>query len=313
MSNKKYNVTIIQATDPAQTSDSTSAALAKLFKISTDKAEKILQKKSFVIKKNTDKATAEKFHKAISAIGVSCQINEIAEAEEDISLPKIEDVQTSESGRPLTDITRPDIAPLHSEQADLSLVERSPGKSEKKEKIKPIDNVAPENYCPECGTIRASADSTCIHCGYDPIEIRTSNTKSILIKLAIILLVLAIAGAIAFPYYQQYAKQQQVQDDLKLAFDTRNKITDFILQTNFWPNQNIDAGLQKDISNRSLKSVVVGDNSVITVTIHADSLQGSEQTLIFTPRTLKGRIVWNCLGGTLQEEYRPNICHKQTP
>jgi len=312
MSNKKYNVTIIQATDPAQTPDSITA-LAKLFKISTDKAEKILQKKTFVIKKDTDKTTAEKFHKAISAIGVNCQIDEIAETEEDVALPKIETVQTSESGRPLIDITRPDITPLHSEQADLSLVERPPEKSDKKQKIRPIDNVDPANYCPECGTIRASADSACIHCGYDPLETNKNNHKSMLIKLAIILLVLAIGAAIAFPYYQQYAKHMQVQDDLKLAFDTRNKITDFILQTNFWPNQNIDAGLAKHISNRSLKSIVVGDNSIITVTIRADALQGSEQTLMFTPRTLKGRVVWNCLGGTLQEEYRPEICRKQAP
>jgi len=310
MSNKKYNVTIIQATDPSQTPDSTTA-LAKLFKISADKAEKILQKKSFVIKKDTDKTTAEKFHKAISAIGVNCQIDEIAEAEEDLALPKIEEIQANKSGRALTDITRPDITPLHSEQANLSLAEKSPEKLNKKEKIRPIDNVDPANYCPECGTIRASADSTCIHCGYDPIEISTNKTKSMLIKLTIILLVLGIGIVIAFPYYQQYAKQMQVQDDLKLAFDTRNKITDFILQTNFWPNQNIDAGLDKDISNRSLKSVVVGDDSVITVIVHADALQGSEQTLIFTPKTLKGRIVWNCLGGSLQEEYRPKICQKQ--
>jgi len=310
MENKKYNVTIVQATDSDQTSE-LAPALAKLFKITADKAEKILQKKSFVIKKETDKATAEKFHKAISAIGVNCRINEIAETEEDIALPKIEDVQASESGRPLTDITRPDITPLHNEQADLSLVERPAGKPDKEEKIKPIDNVAPENYCPECGTIRASADSTCIHCGYDPVEIRTTNTKSILIKLAIVVIVLAIVGAIAFPYYQQYAKQMQVQNDLKLAFDTRNRITDFILQTNFWPNQNIDAGLDKLISNRSLKSVVVGDDSVITVIVRAEALQGTEQTLIFTPKTLKGRVVWNCLEGTLQEEYRPEVCRKQ--
>jgi len=314
MENKKYNVTIMQATDSTQASV-VAPALAKLFKTSTDKAEKILRKKSFVIKKQTDKATAEKFYKAINAIGVNCQIEEIPElanTEEDIPLPEIKAVQPTDNGLPLIDITRPDITPLHSEHAELSLADGPKEKPDKKDKIRPIDNVAPENFCPECGTIRASADSACIHCGYDPIVIKSNNTKSLLIKMLVVLVVLAIAAVVALPFYQQYAKQSKVQNDLKLAFDVRNQVTDFILQTNFWPNQNIDAGLEKHISNPSLKSVLVGDNSIITIVIRAQALEGEEQTLIFTPNTLKGRIVWNCLGGTLLEAYRPKICQKQT-
>ncbi len=308
MDNKKYNVTIVQT----QPTDSIISALAKLFKISNDKAEKILQKKSFTVKKQTNKTTAEKFHKAISAIGVNCKIEEIASIEEDTALPEIEDVQSNDKGRPLIDITRPDITPLHSEQANLTLADGPAEKPDKKNKIKPIDNVDPANFCPECGTIRASADSTCIHCGYDPIEISHSNIKSILMKIAIALVILIIGIVIALPYYQQYTKRMQVQNDLKLAFDTRNKVTEFILQTNFWPNQNIDAGLDKHISNQSVKSVIVGENAVITVVIRAQAIEGEDQTLIFTPNILKGRIVWNCLNGNLHEEYRPEFCKART-
>jgi len=308
MNNKKYNVTLIQATDPV--SNSTVTVLAKLFKISTDKAKKILHKKTFVIKKDTDKATAEKFHKAISAIGVNCEINEV---EEESALPEIEDVKSSTQGRPLIDITRPDVtSPLLNEQTDLTLADGPVEKTANKKK-KPIDNVDPANFCPECGTIRASPDSQCVHCDYDPIEIKRSNTKSILIKMLIALIILGIAAIFAFPYYQQYTKKSQIHNDLKLAFDTRNQVTEFILQTNFWPNQNIDAGLEKNISNSSLKSVTVGNNAVITVVLRAEALSGHEQTLILIPNTLKGRIVWNCLGGSLQKAFRPDICQSPAP
>ncbi len=308
MNNKKFNVTIIQSADPAQTSTTSISALAKLFKIPTDKAEKILQKTSFTIKKATDKATAEKFHKAITTIGVDCRIEEVTDDEEDIALPEIEDVKTTDKGRPLIDITRPDITPLHQEQPNLSLAAGPEETTAKKDKIRPIDNVAPENFCPECGTIRASASSSCIHCGYEPIVIKQNSTKTMLIKLGVLLVVVIMGIVIALPYYQQYNKRTQVKNDLQLAFDTRNKVTDFILQTNFWPNQNIDAGLGKQISNQSLKSVVIGNNPVITIVIRASALEGKEQTLIFTPNILKGRIVWNCLNGSLHKDYRPDIC-----
>jgi len=116
-------------------------------------------------------------------------------------------------------------------------------------------------------------------------------------------------------WYQQYSKEQQVIDDLQLAFDTRNAITEFIGRTNFWPNQNIDAELPKQLSNRSIASIIVSENATMTVTFktQATNSQTSDtvQTLIFTARTLKGRIVWNCLGGSLEKKYRPDICKKQ--
>jgi len=310
MGNKKYNVTILQT----QTSESVITQLSKLFKISTEKAEQILQKDFFIIKKETDKVTAEKFHKAISAAGVNCRINEIVEEEaEEVALPEIEEIENLAKVKPLTDITQPDITPLHQENTKLSLESRPPEKDNSLNEEKKINDINPENFCPECGTIRASEDSICIHCGYDPQELKQSKTKAKIIKASIIILVTIIAIGIAFPFYQQYTKQAQIEEDLKLAFDTRNQVTEFIQKTNFWPNQNIDANLDKRISNRTLKSVVVGKNAVITTTIYGHALDGTEQTLIFTPNILKGKIVWNCVKGTLKEKFRPEICRKHAP
>lgn len=307
MDNKKYNVTILQT----QASESVTSEFSKLFKISSEKAQQILQKKSFIIKKQTDKNTAEKFHKAITAAGVNCQIDEILE--EETALPEIEEIENIAKVKPLTDITQPDITPLHQENVNLSLDAGPLNKKSQPGEEQKINDINPENFCPECGTIRASADSVCIHCGYNPQELKKSKTKATLIRAGIIILLLIIGVVIGFPYYQQYAKRTQIKDDLKLAFDTRNKVTEFIQKTNFWPNQNIDADLNKRISNRTLKSVIVGNNAVITATIYGHAIDGTEQTIIFTPNILKGRIVWNCLKGTLKEEFRPEICITRSP
>jgi len=290
MDNKKYNVTTLKT--PA--SDEVAEKLAKLFKISAQKATQIIQKESFVIKKETDKATAEKFYKAITATGVLCRIDELA-SEEDSALPDIEEVTVTDEGKPLTDITRPDIKPLDEEPVQMDLEAMPVEKSTGAKKEKAIKDIDPANYCPECGTIRASAESVCIHCDYDPLAVETSNKKSMFIKLAIVLLVLVIAAGVAYPFYQQYARQGELEEDLFLAFDTRNAVTEFIQVTNFWPNQNIDAGLDKEISNRSIKSITVEKDSVITIVIRAEVLDGNEQTLIFVPKILKGRFVENTL------------------
>ena len=305
MDNKKYNVTTLKT--PA--SEQVTEKLAKLFKISTQKATQIIQKESFIIKKETDKATAEKFYKAITAAGVLCRIDELP-GEEDSALPDIEEVTVTDEGKPLTDITRPDIKPLDEEPVQMDLEAMPVEKPAGAKKEKAIKDIDPANYCPECGTIRASAESVCIHCDYDPLAVESSNKKSLFIKLAIVLLVLLIAAGVAYPFYQQYARQGELEEDLFLAFDTRNAVTEFIQVTNFWPNQNIDAGLDKKISNRSIKSVTVGENSIITIVIRGQVLDGSEQTLIFVPKILKGRIVWNCLQGTLDEKFRPEVCRE---
>ena len=306
MDSKNYKVIIENNPSPAE---GTAEKLASLFKTPVEKARAILLKDGFVIKKKTDKATAEKFYKAITSTGTNCRIEEIIEAEEETALPTIEELIPQQEAQPLIDPTRPDIAPLHSEQMDLSLEGRPVEKTKKDQKEdKVINDINPDNFCPECGTIRASVDSICIHCSYDPKDIKSTTSKVKLINLVIVILILVAGGFLGLPYYQQYAKRAQIETDLNLAFDTRNTVTEFIQKTNFWPNQNIDAGLPKQIENQSIESIVLSENGVMTVTIRGEALAGNSQTLIFTPNTLKGRIVWNCLKGTLVREMRPGIC-----
>jgi len=313
MDNNNFKVIITKSDDNSGT---VAEKIAALFKISTEKAAGILQQNEFVVKKQTDKLTAEKFHKAISSAGAKCRIEEIV-LEEEAELPTIEEIATPVDVKPLTDPTKADIEPLQSKPLNFSLEEKPAQKTSDTPAEDPqFKSIDAAHFCPECGTIRSSEDSTCVHCGYDPLLIKSSNKKAALVKVTLGIIVFLVAAVIALPFYQQYTKQAQIQSDLLLAFDTRNKVTEFITKTNFWPNQNIDADLPKSISNQSIESIIVGSNAVITITLKKQALQAldlntNNRTLIFTPATLKGRIVWNCLKGTLEESLRPEICRKQ--
>ncbi len=296
MDSQRFNVIILKTPGTADTA----ARLAKLLKIDESKAALILHRDAFVIKKEADRETAEKYHQAIIKAGVNCRLD-VVEAEE--TLPEIELVERRQTEAELRDPTQPEIPPEHpQQQLNLSLEKISEKNGDA------ITDVDEDKFCPECGTIRASADSVCTHCGYDPAMAKKKQRKSMLFKVVLVLAMLATAVMVAYPFYVEHTRRAQLHDDLKLAFDTRNKVTEFIQQTNFWPSQNIDAGLDKVISNRSIKSILIGDDAIITVTIRGEALDGEAQTLIMTPNTLKGRVVWNCLQGSLSERYRPDVC-----
>ncbi len=305
--NKKYNVTILRT----NASESVILKLSNLLKVTEKKIQLILEKDSFVIKKGTSQALAKKLCDSIVSAGANCRIDEVLDSD-DGELPVIEEVVSNQKAKPLTDITQPKISPLQQDDVSLSLEEVSKQESVSSENDNAFKTIQPELFCPTCGTVRAKAESKCVHCGYNPEEI---NKKKLMRKryIAAALIIIAIIAAfVSFPYLQESRKQSQIQEDMALAFDTRNKISGFIKQTNFWPNQNIDANLKKNISNNSIKSIIVSENALMTVTIRADALYGEEKTIIFIPSVLKGRIVWNCRKGTLDEQYRPNIC-RNTP
>lgn len=187
--------------------------------------------------------------------------------------------------------------------AEPSLLEKSQAPSE-------LDKISGKFFCSQCGSIKDSTD-VCLHCGFDP---RVSKTKYKVIakytSITIILTVIMVAAYIfALPVYNTYANKIKIANGLDLAYDTRDKITAFILETNFWPNQNIDANLDKNISNEIVESIMISENAVMTVTLRAAPLKiDSNKTIIFKPSLLKGKLVWNCTGGTLDNEFRPDAC-----
>lgn len=272
MSENKYQIVITNKIPDGQDKNLVIKKLASLFKISEEKAGRLLIKDETTIKELTDKVIAEKLLAAIRATGADCHI-----------------VDNTKQGY----IQRENQAP----------------------KLEAQVQSAKEYFCPKCGVRKDFYTDICMECGYDqfnPEEKKKSNFLNYIKYFSIILVVITsiiLAYPYALPLYNTYAEKYKVATGLELAFDTRNKITKFILETNFWPNQNIDANLPKDISNEVIQSIVVGENAVTTVTLRAEAVNAdSNKTIIFRPTLMQGKLVWNCLKGTLENEFRPDDC-----
>ncbi|MDH5483638.1 MAG: pilin [Gammaproteobacteria bacterium] len=300
MDDNNYQVIITNSIGTDQDTETVIAKLAALFKIDTAKAARIMQQSRTVIKDNLDEATAKKYCLAIQKTGAHCElIDKSAEPLPELSIP---------------DQPRPDIEPKPfiqtarksaDKQQSLSLEARD------EQSLKNLDQFTAQGFCAECGTIKESADSICIHCGLrDDLANQTKTTikKALLASVAAAVLFVILGFALK-PFYLQYTQKTKIQDGLQLAIETRNRVTTFILDTNFWPNQNIDAGLPKSIQNEIIESIKVSENAVITVIIRAEALGSSQsQDLIFTPRLFKDKITWNCLKGSLSNKFRPDAC-----
>ncbi|MCW9014972.1 MAG: pilin [Gammaproteobacteria bacterium] len=309
MDNSKFNVVLSNQIETGKDRTQVIENLARLFKTSPQKIQKLFEKAETVIKKDIPEAQAKKFQLAIHKTGGICHLLEVPSDFAD--LPDIaEPVATRETKVEIQPFNKIDV-PKENKRISLGLVYEKPESSEKQDAA--IASVDAENFCPECGTIRASADSVCLHCNYDPLAKEKINFKKFIIPSAAVILIGMLAYIFGLPLYKEYSKKVAINEGLLVAFDVKNKVTEFIEKTNFWPNQNIDASLPKDISNNIIESVIISDNAVITATLRASVLNKTNQTLIFTPRVLNGRVIWNCHKGSLEEKYRPELCIARIP
>lgn len=284
--------------------------LATLFKIDNSKASRLITEPRSIIKDNIDEATAKKYHAAIIKTGAHCEVVNKAIDEQ---LPEIiEPIKPDTSGfvRAITE----SVEEHKARDVELKIIEKErQEQQDTREALSNYKNINPELFCPECGTIRSATDAICLQCGYNPQQTRTSSRNIKKPVFYVLTFAIVIAGALFLgkPFIDRFITKYKIENALQLAFDTRNQITTFIQQTNFWPNQNIDANLPKVISNEIIESIIVTENGAFTVTLRADLSDVGGQTLIFTPKLLKEKLVWNCTRGTLDEDYRPETCRTQ--
>ncbi|MFW2371753.1 MAG: pilin [Gammaproteobacteria bacterium] len=281
--------------------------LAKLFKVSEDRAIKLISRPHTVIKENLDLNSAKKYQLAISKTGAHSEIINTV-VEDDLDLPEIdehiqavhEQVLLREPGnRGLEDT-------LVMSAEELSRHQVSD------QKLELMDNFTVKHYCPGCGAIKESEKTVCLQCGAVPADKNIFSFRrisAVLLKTSVVLVLLGIVTYAALPFYKDFEKQYRIRQGLVLAVETRDKITRFILDTGFWPNQNLDADLPAVISNDVIASILLTENGAFTVTLKPDYFETDEpQTLIFKPKSLRGTIIWNCMAGTLASKYRSEEC-----
>ena len=129
-----------------------------------------------------------------------------------------------------------------------------------------------------------------------------------LIELMIVVAIIGILAAVAIPAYQDYTIRAKVTEGLSLASAGKTAISEYFASNGTIPGNNTQAGmaLPEEISGNSVSNVTVTAAGAISVAF--STTQIADSTLILTPQTATGKVVWDCTDGNLEGKYRPSSC-----
>jgi type IV pilus assembly protein PilA len=129
-----------------------------------------------------------------------------------------------------------------------------------------------------------------------------------LIELMIVVAIIGILAAVAIPAYQDYTVRAKVTEGLSLASAGKTAVSEYFSANGELPDDNTEAGMAdpEAIAGNSVDSVTVAAGGVITVAFSTEPIPG--QTILLSPETADGKVVWDCTGGTLEGKYRPSSC-----
>lgn len=134
-----------------------------------------------------------------------------------------------------------------------------------------------------------------------------------LIELMIVVAIIAILSAIAIPAYQNYLIRAQVSEGTSLATGAKAAVWDFVANNGRFPRSNTSAGLALpgSISGQYVSSVdVTGGQITVAFNKSTTNVAIKSQTLVLSPATAAGSIVWNCEVSTISPKYLPSSCRK---
>lgn len=129
----------------------------------------------------------------------------------------------------------------------------------------------------------------------------------VVLGLFMMVMLLGVLAAVAIPAYQDYLTRAQVNLTLLEADTLEDEIEAFIERTGFVPNSALDMG-KDDPGQFTHGSWVITDNAVITVTFDDSASTIRGETLTLVPYQEPGGLIWDCTGGTVEPEYRPQEC-----
>lgn len=130
--------------------------------------------------------------------------------------------------------------------------------------------------------------------------------------LFVMFMLSGIIAAIALPAYQDYTMRAKVNAAMPLINETRAKVEKVIAEKNFFPSENIMAGLPETLNSQYVESIRLGKGAQLIVSFKLSGFAKNFQTLVWTPRQSGKQLVWDCKQGSMPDKYRPSECRGGT-
>ena len=142
-----------------------------------------------------------------------------------------------------------------------------------------------------------------------------------LIELMIVVAIISILAAIAFPAYQDYVIRSQVSEGLELATGSRTGIEEYFFHEGIFPSTSTQAGIPTGttivgsyVSEVDMGTAAGGVGLIRVVYSNVSPQKANSKInglfLVMSPVSGPGSIFWTCnnAGTTINYKYLPTAC-----
>ena len=141
-----------------------------------------------------------------------------------------------------------------------------------------------------------------------------------LIELLVVMMVISILAMVGLPIYQDYIVRTKVSEDIGRVGPIKLLVAEYHMLYDRLPENNGHLGLPQDdeITGARLEKLQIDKLPMPgTIKLHYDGdvalpMLGNDNEIHFVPEVTNSRLVWDCKGGDLPDQYRPAQCRGES-